>query len=69
MSAFGGRLMYFVAAVLTVLSGLFYAAGHHEIGSLGPEMCRYGSTFCENPIYVLVGALLAGLWGAFVSIR
>jgi hypothetical protein len=27
--------MYFVAAVLVVLAGLFYAAGHHEIGSLG----------------------------------
>src|SRR5260370_191867 len=25
--------MYFAAAVLAVLSGLFYAAGHHEIGS------------------------------------
>jgi hypothetical protein len=65
----GGRLMYFVAAVLLVLSGLFYAAGHHEIGSVGVEMCRYGSLFCDNPVYVLVGAILAALWGAFVSIR
>jgi hypothetical protein len=61
--------MYFVAAVLVVLSGLFYGAGHHEIGSLGPQMCRYGSSFCENPVYVLAGAILAGLWGAFVSVR
>ncbi len=61
--------MYFVAAILTVLSGLFYAAGHHEVGSLGPEMCRYGSTFCESPVYVLAGAILAALWGAFVSVR
>ena len=61
--------MYFVAAVLLVLSGLFYAAGHHEIGSLGVEMCRYGSTFCDNPFYVLVGAILAAIWGTFVSIR
>jgi hypothetical protein len=68
-SRFGGHLMYFVAAVLAVLSGLFYAAGHHEIGSLGVEMCRYGSTFCDNPVYVLAGAILAALWGAFVSIR
>ena len=45
------------------------AAGHHEIGSLGVEMCRYGSTFCENPIYVLAGAALAAIWGAFVSVR
>jgi hypothetical protein len=61
--------MYFVAAVLTVLAGLFYAAGNHEIGSMGVEMCRYGGTFCDNPFYVLVGAILAALWGAFVSIR
>jgi hypothetical protein len=61
--------MYFVAAVLVVLAGLFYAAGNHEIGSLGVEMCRYGGTFCDSPIYVLVGAILAAVWGAFVSIR
>jgi hypothetical protein len=61
--------MYFVAAVLAVLSGLFYAASHHQIGSLGVEMCRYGSPFCDNPLIVLVGAGLAAAWGAFVSIR
>jgi hypothetical protein len=61
--------MYFVAAVLAVLSGLFYAAGQHEIGSLGADMCRYGRTFCDSPIYVLAGAALAALWGAFVSVR
>ncbi len=61
--------MYYVTAVLLVLAGLFYAAGHHEIGSLGVEMCRYGSTFCENPFYVLVGAALAAVWATFVSIR
>jgi hypothetical protein len=61
--------MYFVAAALTVLAGLFYAAGHHEIGSIGVQMCRYGSTCCDNPFYVLVGAVLAAIWGAFVSVR
>jgi hypothetical protein len=61
--------MYFVAAVLTVLSGLFYAAGNHEIGSLGVQMCRYGGSFCDNPHYVLVAAGLAAAWGAFVSVR
>jgi hypothetical protein len=61
--------MYFVAAILVILAGLFYAAGQHEIGTLGVEMCRYGGTFCENPIYVLVGAILAAIWGAFVSVR
>jgi hypothetical protein len=61
--------MYFVAAALVVLSGLFYAAGNHEIGSLGVQMCRYGGSFCDNPHYVLVAAGLAAAWGAFVSVR
>jgi hypothetical protein len=61
--------MYFAAAALLVLSGLFYAAGHHELGSYSADVCRYGSTFCENPHYVLVGAGLAAIWATFVSIR
>lgn len=61
--------MYFVAAVLTVLSGLFYAAGHNELGGVGVDMCRYGNTFCDSPSYVLAGAGLAAVWGAFVSVR
>jgi hypothetical protein len=62
-------MMYFAAVVLTVLSGLFFAAGQHEIGSFGADMCRYGSTFCDNPVYILVGAGLAAIWGKFVSVR
>jgi hypothetical protein len=61
--------MYFVAAVLMVLAGLFYAAGNHEIGSWGAEMCRYGDTFCDHPIYILAAAILAAVWGKFVSVR
>jgi hypothetical protein len=61
--------MNVVAAVLVVLSGLFYAADHNEIGELGTQMCRYGSAFCDNPVYVFVGAVLAALWGTFVSVR
>ena len=61
--------MYFVAAVLAILSGLFYAAGNREIGSLGVTMCEYGSTFCANPLLVLTAAVLAAVWGAFVSVR
>jgi hypothetical protein len=68
-SLHGGHVMYFVAAALLVLSGLFYAADHHEIGALGTEMCRYGSTFCDSPVYVFVGAIVAGLWATFVSMR
>jgi len=61
--------MYFVATVLAVAAGLFYAAGHHEMGSWSADVCRYGSTFCESPVYVLAGAVLAAVWGGFVSVR
>ncbi len=61
--------MYFAATTLVVLSGLFYAAGNHEIGSLGSDVCRYGGSFCDHPHYVLVAAGLAAVWGKFVSIR
>jgi hypothetical protein len=61
--------MYFAAAVLAVLSGVFYAAGHHELGSMSADVCRYGGVFCDNPLMVLVGAGLAAVWGAFVSVR
>ena len=59
--------MFFVAAVLAILSDLFYAAGHHEIGSLGVAM--YGSPFCNNPVLALVAAGLAACRGGFVSVR
>ncbi|WGR93130.1 hypothetical protein MTX26_25020 [Bradyrhizobium sp. ISRA443] len=61
--------MYFVAAMLAVLSGLFYAAGHHQVGSLGTSMCQYGGVFCDSPFLVLVGAGLAAAWGMLVSVR
>lgn len=61
--------MFFVAGVLAVLAGLFYAAGNHELGSLGVTMCRYGSTFCDYPFYLVVAAGLAAAWGALVSVR
>ena len=61
--------MFFVAGVLTVLAGLFYAAGHDDLGSFGRMMCRYGPSFCDHPLYVLVAAGLAAAWGTFVSVR
>lgn len=61
--------MFFVAGVLAMLAGLLYAAGHHELGSVGVEICRIGGTFCDNPLYILAGAVLAVVWGAFVSVR
>jgi hypothetical protein len=61
--------MYFAALVLLISSAVFYAAGHHEIGSFSADVCRYGDTFCDNPFYVLTGAGLAAAWGRLVSIR
>ena len=61
--------MYFVAGVLVVLSGILYAAGNGEIGSWSSTVCSYGGMFCDSPVYVFVGAILAAVWGAFVSIR
>lgn len=60
--------MYFVAAVLFVLSGVFYVAGNHEMGSWGTTVCQYGDVFCDKPYYVLIGAILAAVWAKFVSI-
>jgi len=62
-------MMYFAALVLFILSGLLYAAGNHQIGSLGADVCHYGGSFCDHPQYVLVAAGLAAAWGKFVSIR
>jgi hypothetical protein len=61
--------MLFVAVVLFILTGLFYSAGQHELGTVGVDVCRYGSAFCDSPHYILVAAILATLWRAFVSIR
>jgi hypothetical protein len=61
--------MFFVAGILAALAGLFYAAGHHQLGSFSGTVCRYGPYFCDNPHWVLVAAALAAVWGAFVSIR
>jgi hypothetical protein len=61
--------MYVVAGLLVVLSGLFYAADHNQLGKIGSTMCLYGDVFCRQPVYVLVGAGLAAVWGAFVSVR
>ena len=61
--------MYLAALVLFILSGLLYAAGNHQIGSFGADVCRYGGMFCDSPHYVLVAAALALAWGKFVSIR
>ncbi len=61
--------MYYVAAALLGLSGLFYTAGENQIGSFGSTVCSYGGPFCDNPTIVFTGAALAAAWGMFVSVR
>lgn len=61
--------MYIAAGVLAALTALFYAAGHHEIGSIGADVCQYGGMFCDNPQYSMIGAILAAIWGKFVSMH
>ena len=61
--------MYYVAAALLVLAGLFYSASHHELGQFGADVCSYGSAFCENPVIVFAGGALAAVWGMFVSVK
>ncbi|MEY9754106.1 hypothetical protein ABIE73_001501 [Bradyrhizobium yuanmingense] len=65
----GETSMYYVAAALLVLSGLFYSASRHELGQFGANVCSYGGTFCDNPVVLFTGAALAAAWGMFVSIR
>jgi hypothetical protein len=61
--------MYYAAAALLGLSGLFYSASHHELGQFGADVCTYGGTFCDNPVVVFAGGALAAAWGMFVSIK
>jgi len=61
--------MYLASVMLVVLYGVLYAAGQHQIGSFSADVCRYGGTFCDDPVWVLAGAGLAAVWGRFVSIR
>jgi hypothetical protein len=48
--------MYFAAAVLTVLAGLFYAAGNQSVHMVRTSAVRAARS---APHYVLVGAGLA----------
>lgn len=61
--------MYVVATALLVLSGVFYSASRHELGQFGADVCRYGGTFCDNPVVLFTGAALAAAWGMFVSVK
>lgn len=61
--------MYYVAGALAIAAGIFYSAGLQQLGSTGTEICQYGMTLCDKPVYLLVAAGLAAAWGAFVSVR
>jgi hypothetical protein len=61
--------MSYVAGALAIVAGVFCCAGLLELGASGVELCRYGTTFCDKPPYLLFAASLAAAWGAFVSIR
>jgi len=58
--------MYFVAFVLAVAAGVFYAAGTE--GILADPLCRYGSMFCQHPAWLAAGAVLALVWAKMVSV-
>jgi hypothetical protein len=48
--------MYYVAGALAIAAGVFCAAGLHELGNTGAELCQYGATLCDKPLYLLVAA-------------
>jgi hypothetical protein len=58
--------MYVVAFILAVAACLFYAAGADGLWT--DPLCRYGSMFCEHPIWLAGAAIIATLWGKFVSV-
>jgi hypothetical protein len=64
-----GSTMFYMAALLAMMTGLFYAAGNGEMAGFGASLCQYGEPFCQHPTYALAASALAAIWGAFVSIR
>ena len=58
--------MYIAAFILAVATGLFYAAGADGLWT--STLCGYGAVFCEHPTWLGAAAILALLWGAFVSV-
>jgi hypothetical protein len=62
----GDEAMYFVAFVLAIAAGAFYAAGTDGIWA--DPLCHYGSTFCQHPVWLAAAAVLALVWAKMVSV-
>jgi hypothetical protein len=58
--------VYLFAFILAVAAGLFYAAGADGLWT--DPLCVYGGVFCDHPSWLGAAAVLALLWGLFVSI-
>ncbi len=58
--------MYIFTFVLAAAAGLFYMAGTDGLWS--DPLCVYGGVFCDHPSWLGAAAILALLWGIFVSI-
>ena len=58
--------MYFVAFVLAIAAGAFCVAGTD--GLWADPLCRYGSMFCQHPVWVAAAAVLAFVWAKMVSV-
>jgi hypothetical protein len=61
-------IMLFAGLVLLVLSGIFYAAGERQLGSLGDTVCNMGPIFCQHPSWLLIGAAVVMVWAFFLRV-
>jgi membrane protease YdiL (CAAX protease family) len=60
--------MFFITGLLFVLSGLFYAAGHGELGLSLRPLCQYGDTFCVHPEWLLYAGVICLVWTLFLNV-
>lgn len=58
--------MQIVAFILALAAGAFYLAGTE--GLWADPLCRYGSMFCQHPVWLAVAATIALVWAKVVSV-
>ena len=58
--------MQVVAFILALAAGAFYLAGTE--GLWADPLCRYGSMFCQHPVWLAVAATIALVWAKVVSV-